>query len=125
MLLKRRCIFIFLALKPRYKFLKVSLTQGKCRPVLVLICKQIMQRSSSTTRASDEFLVNFSPPSVVSLPMKSATADELPLYESNFDAHKKELGVNKSSVENVIHMIPLILIVCGFILWIFSHPGNI
>uniref|UniRef100_A0A803NX13 Transmembrane protein n=1 Tax=Cannabis sativa TaxID=3483 RepID=A0A803NX13_CANSA len=84
-----------------------------------------MQRSSSTSRASDEFLVNFPPPSFVPLPMKSAAAEELPLYKSNSDANKKELGVHKSSGENIIHVIPLILILCGFILWVFSHPGKV
>ncbi|PON56914.1 Transmembrane protein [Parasponia andersonii] len=66
-----------------------------------------MQRSSSTSRASDEFLVNFSPASIISLPMKLTTFDGLPLYDPNSDATKKELGLRKSSGENVVHIIPL------------------
>lgn len=83
-----------------------------------------MHRSSSTSRASDEFYVSFSPASVVSLPKKFVNSDGLPLSDPNSEATKKEVGMHKSG-ENLIHLIPLILLLCGFILWIFSHPGKV
>ncbi|EXB76291.1 hypothetical protein L484_025649 [Morus notabilis] len=82
-----------------------------------------MQRSSSTSRASDDFLVNFSPTFFVSSPMNSAASDDLPLYDPNSEATKKEIGMHKLIGENAIHIIPLVLLLCGFILWIFSHPA--
>ncbi|KAL6274771.1 hypothetical protein ACE6H2_025463 [Prunus campanulata] len=92
-----------------------------------------MHRSSSTSRASEEFLVNFSPASLSlasSPPLKTAAASEnLPVYNANSDhATKKEIALlhhKSSGGENVIHLIPLVLALCGFILWIFSHPAKL
>ncbi|KAK3210841.1 hypothetical protein Dsin_015547 [Dipteronia sinensis] len=91
-----------------------------------------MYRSASTSRASDEFLVNLLPEAAVapvnSSPAKASAShhhDDLPIYNPISDATKKELALHhKSQGENAIHLIPLLLIFCGFILWLFSHPGN-
>ena len=82
-----------------------------------------MHRSLSTSRASDEFLVNLLPPAMDSPPLKAATSNDLPMHNSISDATKKDIALyRKSSGENAIHIIPLVLILCVFILWIFSHP---
>ncbi|KAJ4708326.1 Transmembrane protein [Melia azedarach] len=85
-----------------------------------------MHRSSSTSRASDEFLVNMLPASVTmgSPTLKTVASDDLPIYDHPIsDATKKEMAMHhKSMGENAIHLIPLVLILCAFILWLFSHP---
>lgn len=88
-----------------------------------------MHRSSSTSLASDEFLVNLSPADMGSPPPMKAAAfiDDLPMYNTISDhATKKEIAAqHRSSGENAIHLIPLVLILCGLILWIFSNPGKV
>ncbi|PRQ46457.1 hypothetical protein RchiOBHm_Chr2g0089271 [Rosa chinensis] len=92
-----------------------------------------MHRSSSTTRASEEFLVNFSPASLsLSSPLLNTTAvaslDDLPVYDTNSDhVTKKEIGMHHHNPlgENVIHLIPLVIFLCGFTLWIFSRPAKL
>ncbi|KAG6718750.1 hypothetical protein I3843_04G158600 [Carya illinoinensis] len=80
-----------------------------------------MHRSSSTSRASDEFLLNLLPADMGSPPPLMKSADELPTYHSISDATKKDAALHtRSSGENAIHLIPLVLILCGLILWIFS-----
>ncbi|KAL5699768.1 hypothetical protein ACHQM5_030625 [Ranunculus cassubicifolius] len=72
-----------------------------------------MQRSASTCRASDEFFINLSPASKGSPGgIKIAAADII-------DISKKDV---KLPGENLIHLIPLILIFCVITLWVFSHP---
>jgi hypothetical protein len=88
-----------------------------------------MHRSSSTSRASDEFLVTLSAADMGSpQPMKAAAfIDDLPMYNNTISDHatKKEIAPqHRSSGENAIHLIPLVLILCGLILWIFSNPGK-
>ena len=47
------------------------------------------------------------------------------MYDPISDATKKEMSMHhKSSGENAIHLIPLVLILCALILWVFSDPGN-
>lgn len=86
-----------------------------------------MHRSPSTSRASDEFLLNLLPADMGSPPsLKSVDHDELPMYHYFSDATKKDAALHaRSSGENFIHLIPLVLILCALILWIFSHPGNL
>ncbi|KAM7509044.1 hypothetical protein LguiA_019497 [Lonicera macranthoides] len=75
--------------------------------------------ASSTSRASDEFLVNLSPAGKGSPSLKT---DDLPVYIPISDTNKKEVAPHyKSSAENAIHIIPLILILSALILWFFSH----
>lgn len=83
-----------------------------------------MYRSaSSTTRASDEFLVNLSPAGKGSPSLKT---DDLPMYIPISDTTKKEVAPHhKSSAQNAIHIIPLILILSALILWFFSHTPKL
>ncbi|KAH9761943.1 protein arginine N-methyltransferase PRMT10 [Citrus sinensis] len=97
---------------------------------------RLMHRSSSSTsRASDEFMVNMLPASLgvtmaSSSPLLASDHDrDLPTYANIpiSDATKKEMAAmhRKSSLgENAIHLIPLLLIFCALILWLFSLPGN-
>ncbi|GAY50558.1 hypothetical protein WN943_000740 [Citrus x changshan-huyou] len=89
--------------------------------------------SSSTSRASDEFMVNMLPASLgvtmaSSSPLLASDHDrDLPTYANIpiSDATKKEMAAmhRKSSLgENAIHLIPLLLIFCALILWLFSLP---
>lgn len=77
--------------------------------------------------------MNFSPASLsLSSPLLNTTVvsslDDLPVYDTNSDhVTKKEIGLHHHhpSGENVIHLIPLVLFLCGFTLWIFSHPAKL
>ncbi|KAK9208350.1 hypothetical protein WN944_000704 [Citrus x changshan-huyou] len=91
--------------------------------------------SSSTSRASDEFMVNMLPASLgvtvaSSSPLLASDHDrDLPTYANIpiSDATKKEMAAmhRKSSLgENAIHLIPLLLIFCALILWLFSLPAT-
>ncbi|KAI3837045.1 hypothetical protein MKW98_005378 [Papaver atlanticum] len=87
-----------------------------------------MHRSASTSRASEEFLINLSPGAKGSpgMMMKTAAADidKIPIYNllgSDVGATSKKDSHVKPG-ENVVHLIPVILVLCAFILWIFSHP---
>ncbi|XP_077252370.1 uncharacterized protein LOC143891718 [Tasmannia lanceolata] len=81
-----------------------------------------MHRSGSTSRASDEFSVNISPPLKGSPGLKTTEMDQLPTYNPQSDVAKKEMLRLKSS-ETAVHFIPLVLILCALILWVFSHPA--
>lgn len=85
-----------------------------------------MYRSSSTARVSDEFLVNLSPAGKGSPSLRISGLDhDLPMYTPIPDGTKKETAPHqKLSGENAIHLIPIILMLCAFILWLFSHPNN-
>ncbi|XP_062146915.1 uncharacterized protein LOC133854676 [Alnus glutinosa] len=74
-----------------------------------------MHRSSSNSRVSEEF---FSSPSSQS----SSDADQLlPTYDPLSHVAKKERSRLRSA-ESAVHAIPLVLLLCGIILWIFSTP---
>ncbi|XP_009610055.1 uncharacterized protein [Nicotiana tomentosiformis] len=75
-----------------------------------------MYRSSSTTRVSDEF---FSPN--LKSTITSAETEELPIFNPQSHVAKKERSRLRSA-ENSIHLIPLILLLSAFILWVFSSP---
>uniref|UniRef100_A0A803MQA2 Uncharacterized protein n=1 Tax=Chenopodium quinoa TaxID=63459 RepID=A0A803MQA2_CHEQI len=73
---------------------------------------QLQKRSASATRVSDEFSANLVP---------ASDADELPVYR---EVSKKQSGLQRRftfPAEYVIHLIPVILVLCGFILWFNSH----
>nr|XP_017239329.1 PREDICTED: uncharacterized protein LOC108212108 [Daucus carota subsp. sativus] len=82
--------------------------------------------SSSAARVSDEFLINLSPAGKGSPSLKPSAADQdLPLYTPVPEGTKKEGGLHqKSSGENAIHLIPVILVLCALVLWLFSHPST-
>ncbi|XP_019252432.1 PREDICTED: uncharacterized protein LOC109231276 isoform X2 [Nicotiana attenuata] len=75
-----------------------------------------MYRSSSTTRVSDEF---FSPN--LKSTITSTETEELPIFNPQSHVAKKERNRLRSA-ENSIHLIPLILLLSAFILWVFSSP---
>ncbi|KAF9591212.1 hypothetical protein IFM89_002867 [Coptis chinensis] len=88
-----------------------------------------MHRSSSTTRASEFFLHGSSSASASSVTSSSRTAstldtttDELlPVYDPLSEFAKKE-KLRMKFAENAVHVIPLVLLVCGLILWVLSNP---
>lgn len=87
-----------------------------------------MHRSSSSCRASDEFLVNLLPAAMAmktSSPVNVLSSDDLPIYNPVSDATKKEIALHQKSIaENAIHLIPFVLFLCALILWVFSRTGD-
>ncbi|KAI3994500.1 hypothetical protein MKX01_012757 [Papaver californicum] len=91
-----------------------------------------MHRSASTSRASEEFLINLSPGTKGSpgMMMKSAAADidKIPIYNQLIGGGSDHVGATSKKDshvkpgENVVHLIPVILVLCALILWVFSHP---
>ncbi|AEC09140.1 hypothetical protein AtNW77_Chr2g0256531 [Arabidopsis thaliana] len=85
-----------------------------------------MRRSASASIVSDQLSANSPSPSPSPPRIKtSADSDDshllLPRYDPNSHPGKK----NKSrfrSAENAIHFIPIVLILCAVILWMFSNP---
>ncbi|XP_010454299.1 PREDICTED: uncharacterized protein LOC104736075 [Camelina sativa] len=69
-----------------------------------------MQRLQISSRPSEEFLINLSP--------DFPSPDGLVAY----DVPKKELSIHNKSTngERAIHIIPLVLFLCAFVLWVFS-----
>ncbi|CAA7409914.1 unnamed protein product [Spirodela intermedia] len=98
-----------------------------------------MQRTGSTARATEEHFVGtmpagtlppaggVSPPPGIQTRRLSAvegTAESdslLPKYDPQSTFAKKEAARSRSA-ESAIHLIPVILITCAFILWFFSNP---
>lgn len=48
---------------------------------------------------------------------------DLPTYDPNSDAAKKERAVAKFA-GNAVHAIPFLLLFCAFLLWFFSSPAG-
>ncbi|XP_042067184.1 uncharacterized protein LOC121810487 [Salvia splendens] len=86
-----------------------------------------MYRSASMNRFSDDhysYYGSSSPSSKVPTALRALSddsANELPMYEPLSDAAKKERSRAKFA-EKAVHAIPLVLLFCAFILWIFSNP---
>ncbi|XP_059316092.1 uncharacterized protein LOC132066920 [Lycium ferocissimum] len=90
-----------------------------------------MYRSSSTTRVSDDYFTSYyssssnsSPSQKVSPALRalSLEANELlPINDPLSDIAKKEKSRAKFA-ENAVHIIPFVLLMCGFILWLLSNP---
>ncbi|GFQ01045.1 hypothetical protein PHJA_002248400 [Phtheirospermum japonicum] len=85
-----------------------------------------MYRSGSANRFSDDHYSYYtsSPSSKVPTALRSLSqqgTDELPIYEPLSEAAKKDRTRAKFS-ENAVHLIPLILLLCAFILWFSSNP---
>ncbi|KAL8535333.1 hypothetical protein ACS0TY_011105 [Phlomoides rotata] len=55
---------------------------------------------------------------------RSEDIEELPTYDPNSDAAKKERVVARFA-GNFIHAIPFLLLFCAFLLWFFSSPTEI
>lgn len=89
-----------------------------------------MYRSGSTSRFSDDHFSYYgsssSPSSKVPTALRALSdndSNELPMYEPLSMADKKERSRAKFA-EKAVHAIPLVLLLCAFILWIFSNPGQ-
>ncbi|KAK4353135.1 hypothetical protein RND71_028653 [Anisodus tanguticus] len=85
-----------------------------------------MYRSSSTTRISDDYFTSYysSPSHKVSPALRALSLEAselLPIHESLSDIAKKEKSRAKFA-ENAVHIIPFVLLLCGFILWFLSSP---
>ncbi|XP_018467433.1 uncharacterized protein LOC108839099 [Raphanus sativus] len=77
-----------------------------------------MQRLQISSRPSEEFLINLS--------LDSSSTDGLVVY----DIAKKEMMLHNNSYnsgngERAIHIIPLVLFLCAFVLWAFSSAPTI
>ncbi|EEF51623.1 conserved hypothetical protein [Ricinus communis] len=80
-----------------------------------------MHRSASWTR-TDDYFMHSSPKAPPGLRISSSNeANELPEDDPILGMAKKEKSHIKFS-ENAIHIIPFVLLLCGFILWFFSNP---
>ncbi|PKA51620.1 hypothetical protein AXF42_Ash002987 [Apostasia shenzhenica] len=77
-----------------------------------------MHRSGSTTRASDEYYLSTAQAAVGRSVMD---IDHLPTYDPQSDIAKKEAARLKFA-ESMVHLIPLVIIICGMVLWLFSNP---
>ncbi|KAH7537780.1 uncharacterized protein LOC107414051 [Ziziphus jujuba] len=87
-----------------------------------------MYRSASWSRVNDQdyYSQSSSPSSkgTAGLRMSSSfelSSGELPMYDQIAEMAKKEKARLKFA-ENAVHIIPLVLIICAFILWFFSSP---
>ncbi|KAI3519608.1 hypothetical protein L2E82_31878 [Cichorium intybus] len=90
-----------------------------------------MFRSVSTSRVSDDTyysIYSHSPTSKAVSPALRALAleaNELPQYESSSPfstpSKKDKLGRLRFS-EKAVHLIPLVLLLCALVLWLFSNP---
>jgi len=85
-----------------------------------VVALTMMYRSASATRFSDELPTA---PKVVP-GLRGSEADELPVFSPFSEVAKKQ---RKLPPETAVHLIPVVLILCGFILWLKSYPimGNI
>ncbi|KAL9686675.1 hypothetical protein QQ045_031068 [Rhodiola kirilowii] len=90
-----------------------------------------MQRSANATaRAStDDVHVDFLPAAKAYQSMNGlVSSEDLPVYSPvAVEDLKKDIivGHPSPSGDNTIHLIPIILFTCAFILWLFSHPSKV
>ncbi|KAF8057700.1 hypothetical protein N665_1256s0009 [Sinapis alba] len=85
-----------------------------------------MRRSASGSRVSDPFIPapSPSPPRSQSVTfMEDDVELLLPRYDPSSQPGKREKSLLRSA-ENVIHFIPLVLLLCVVILWLFFHSGK-
>ncbi|KAL4335993.1 hypothetical protein GQ457_07G010810 [Hibiscus cannabinus] len=75
-----------------------------------------MLRSSRGYTVSDELVVDSQPQSSETVPLNRRL---LPMFNPLSRAAEKERSRLRSA-ENVVHIIPFVLALCGFILWFFS-----
>ncbi|XVF49436.1 hypothetical protein PTKIN_Ptkin04bG0011800 [Pterospermum kingtungense] len=81
-----------------------------------------MYRSSSWTRGSDDYYSSSNAAGTGLRISSSGESDtELPRYDPITEMTKKEKSRAKFA-ENAVHIIPLVLLFCALILWLFSNP---
>lgn len=49
--------------------------------------------------------------------------DELPTWDPQSEASKKEVAQD-SLAASLVHLIPVVIILCAILLWFFSYPGT-
>ncbi|KAG5414283.1 hypothetical protein IGI04_001850 [Brassica rapa subsp. trilocularis] len=79
-----------------------------------------MRRSASGSRVSDQSPSPSPPRSQSATFMEDDVELLLPRYDPSSQPGKREKSRLRSA-ENVIHFIPLLLLLCVVILWLFSH----
>ncbi|CAN1188324.1 hypothetical protein LINPERHAP2_LOCUS39257 [Linum perenne] len=82
-----------------------------------------MHRSASWTRVpSDDYFMHSTPMMASSGVRVSPTSEnnELPMYDPIVEMAKKDK--TRHFAERAVHVIPLVLLVCGLILWFFCNP---
>ncbi|KAG4910896.1 hypothetical protein JHK87_057012 [Glycine soja] len=83
-----------------------------------------MHRSASWNRFSDDYFkhaTTSSPSSGHRSSYSMFDGNNLPTYDPIAELAKRERARVKFA-ENAVHVIPLVLIVCAIILWLFSNP---
>ncbi|CAM8935101.1 unnamed protein product [Rhodiola kirilowii] len=86
-----------------------------------------MYRSGSQSRVAEEYYTHAPPPSSKPPPLSIRpqyleAQDLLPTYDSASILVDKKDKYRTKFVDNAVHVIPLVLLICGLILWLFSHP---
>lgn len=88
-----------------------------------------MRRSASGSRVSDQF--SQAKPSHSRSMSRSQSVRlvedaelHLPRYDPSSQSGKREEKSRSRSAENVVHFIPLLLVLCVIILWLFSRSGK-
>ena len=85
-----------------------------------------MHRSASWNRFSDDYFkhaTTSSPSSGHRSSYSMFDGNNLPTYDPIAELAKRERARVKFA-ENAVHVIPLVLIICAIILWLFSNPGE-
>ncbi|XP_057510864.1 uncharacterized protein LOC130793259 [Actinidia eriantha] len=82
-----------------------------------------MHRSSSATLVSEPHFNHSSSPSR-SLRTESNAGYQLPTYDPQSHLAKKE-RTRLRSAETAVHLIPLLLVLCAIVLWLFSNPEDL
>ncbi|CAN0900273.1 hypothetical protein LINGRAHAP2_LOCUS20752 [Linum grandiflorum] len=79
-----------------------------------------MHRSSGSFRPSDEYLLNLQSSVTTGSPLKVVVVSSADCS----DGSKKEVDLQRQKLagENAVHLIPLVIFLCGFVLWLFSRP---
>lgn len=80
--------------------------------------------SHSSSRSSDEFLVNLSPSALKGFNSNEDSCDNDAAAVCD-DASKKNVFVKPSFAEKSVHLIPLVLLFCLLVLWWFSNPVDL
>ncbi|XP_020598092.1 uncharacterized protein LOC110037725 [Phalaenopsis equestris] len=78
-----------------------------------------MYRTTSTTRVSDEYYMSAGQ---VACLRSAAGLDHLPMYGPQMEIAKKE-AAHLRFAENMVHLIPVVIIICATVLWMFSNPN--
>ncbi|KAG2256202.1 hypothetical protein Bca52824_075496 [Brassica carinata] len=100
-----------------------------CSDAAIAFKERKMRRSASGSRVSDQF--SQAKPSHSRSMSRSQSVRlvedaelHLPRYDPSSQSGKREEKSRSRSAENVVHFIPLLLVLCVIILWLFSRSGK-